>query len=56
MIFKSNGFKLGVAIVLGLLVMLVPRPEGTKFRIMGDGAQALLTDVSEQFTPGGGDR
>ncbi len=47
--WKSNGFKLGVGILLGLVVMLLPRPEGTRFKINGDNDRRLLEDVKAQF-------
>jgi len=49
MFFKSKGFQLGLAFALGLIVFLLPRPEGTQFKIIGDGNQALLAQVGEHF-------
>lgn len=48
--FKSKGFQLGIALMLGVIVMLLPRPEGTNFEIVGDGSQSLFQDVSQYFT------
>jgi len=50
MFFKSKGFLLCVSIALGVIVLLLPRPEGTKFRITGDGGQVLLKEVQDHFT------
>jgi len=47
---KSKGFQLCVAIALGLVVIFLPRPEGTKFRVTGDEKQVLLNQVGEHFT------
>ncbi len=49
MFFKSNGFKLCIGIMLGIVVMLLPRPEGVKFKISGDVHQALYTAVDSHF-------
>ncbi len=46
---QSKGFKLGVAILLGVVIMLLPRPEGTQFTISGDPGRLLLADVGAQF-------
>ena len=50
MIFKSKGFQLFLALAVGVIVMLLPRPEGTKFQVIGDDSQILLQNVSEHFT------
>ena len=49
MFFKSKGFQLGLAVALGILVLLLPRPEGTKFRITGDENKKLLPLISDHF-------
>ncbi len=49
MFFKSKGFQLGLAIALGIIVLLLPRPEGTKFRITGDANKTLLPLISNHF-------
>ena len=48
--FKSNGFKLFIGLLLGLIVFLLPRPEGTIFEIKGDVNQTLLQKSGEHFT------
>jgi sodium-dependent dicarboxylate transporter 2/3/5 len=50
MIFKSKGFQIFLALAVGVIVMLLPRPEGTKFQVIGDDSQILLQNVSEHFT------
>ncbi|MDM8552094.1 DASS family sodium-coupled anion symporter [Desulfobacterales bacterium HSG2] len=50
MFFKSKGFQLCLAVAVGVVVLLLPRPEGTKFKITGDNGQALLQQVQEHFT------
>ena len=50
MFFKSNEFKLCIALILGVFVLLLPRPEGTKFKITGDVDKVLFQSVSEFFT------
>ncbi len=49
MLFKSKGFQLTLAFGLGLIVLLLPRPEGTQFRIVGDANQRVLPKVSAYF-------
>lgn len=50
MFFKSKGFQLCIAFALGIIVMLLPRPEGTKFKITGDINQVLLQNTSQCFS------
>ena len=50
MIFKTSGFKLCAAIFMGILVFLLPRPEGTQFKITGDAKGVLSQAVGEHFT------
>ncbi len=47
---KNKMTQLLIAVALGLIVMALPRPEGTQFRIVGDAEKAVLNDVSEYFT------
>jgi len=49
MFFKTKQFQLCFAVALGIIVILLPRPEGTKFKITGDEGRLLLQDVSQQF-------
>ncbi|MCF8120578.1 MAG: DASS family sodium-coupled anion symporter [Deltaproteobacteria bacterium] len=50
MFFKSKGFQLCIAFALGVVVLLLPRPEGTKFKISGDPDQQLLQHTNTHFT------
>ena len=53
MFFKSNGFKLCIGILLGAVVLLLPRPEGKTFKISGDMSQALYAAASPHFQMNG---
>jgi len=48
-LLKNKAFQLCVAFGLGIIVLLIPRPEGTKFKITGDAQQALLQASGEYF-------
>jgi len=50
MILKSSGFKLAVAVLIGVIVFMLPRPEGTKFKLSGTGADQLSGAVSQYFS------
>lgn len=52
MIFSKKEFQLGLAILLGIVVLLLPRPEGILFDITGDPDQILLNadGVTQKFT------
>ncbi len=50
MFFKSRQFQLGLAFALGIIVILLPRPEGTKFKLTGDVNRLLLQNISQHFT------
>ncbi|MBU1194349.1 MAG: DASS family sodium-coupled anion symporter [Proteobacteria bacterium] len=50
MFYKTNGFKLCMAILIGIAIFLLPRPEGTQFKITGDQDKILLQNVSEHFS------
>jgi len=50
MFFKNKWVQLGLAFTLGIIVLLLPRPEGTKFKITGDISQKLFQTVSQHFT------
>ncbi|MCK5835778.1 MAG: DASS family sodium-coupled anion symporter [Desulfobacula sp.] len=49
MFYKTNGFKLCAALVVGIIVFLLPRPEGTQFKITGDDDQILAQNMNEYF-------
>ncbi len=47
---NTNEWKLIFALVLGLMVFLLPRPEGTIFKITGDSQGRLMQAVSGNFS------
>ena len=47
---KSKWVQLGFALALGIVVLLLPRPEGTRFKIIGDMDHKLLQQISGNFT------
>ena len=49
MFFKSNGFKLCIGLFLGVIVLLLPRPEGTTYKISNDRQQSLSVVVDAHF-------
>ncbi len=49
MFLKSKWFQLGVAAVLCLVVLLLPRPEGTRFTIKGDDNQVFWQHIKDKF-------
>jgi sodium-dependent dicarboxylate transporter 2/3/5 len=49
MLYRSKWFQLGVAVVLCLGVLLLPRPEGTRFTIRGDGNQVFFEHIKDHF-------
>ncbi|GBC62290.1 anion transporter [Desulfonema ishimotonii] len=49
MFLKSKGFQLCLAIGLGIIVFLLPRPEGTKFEVSGDADRVLYNSLSLHF-------
>jgi sodium-dependent dicarboxylate transporter 2/3/5 len=50
MFLKTKTFQLCFAVMLGIVVLMLPRPEGTKFKITGDNNQLLLESISRHFT------
>jgi sodium-dependent dicarboxylate transporter 2/3/5 len=49
MIFKNIWFQLSLALILGAVILLLPRPEGTRFRITGDDDRMLFEKVRTAF-------
>ena len=49
MFFKSKWFQLCLAFALGVIVLLLPRPEGTQFKITGDADGVLLRSIGADF-------
>ncbi len=50
MFFKSTWFQLCLAFALGIVVLLLPRPEGTKFKITGDDGRKFFQHIGRHFT------
>ncbi len=50
MILKNKWFQLCLAFALGVIVMFLPRPEGTQFKIIGDESKALLGELKDYYT------
>ncbi|MBW2653876.1 MAG: DASS family sodium-coupled anion symporter [Deltaproteobacteria bacterium] len=50
MFYKTNGFKLCAALLLGVIVFLLPRPEGTQFKVTGDTDRILMQNLEQHFT------
>jgi len=49
MIIKNKMFQLSLAFSLGIMVLIIPRPEGTKFRITGDEARQFYAQIRKDF-------
>ncbi|MBW1712658.1 MAG: DASS family sodium-coupled anion symporter [Deltaproteobacteria bacterium] len=49
MLLKNRNVQLGLAVLLGLVIMLLPRPEGTKFEIIGDPHKKILAQCQADF-------
>ena len=49
MFFKNRWFQLMMALLLGALIMLIPRPEGKKFEVFGDPEKRLYHQVESRF-------
>jgi len=52
MSFKSKWFQLSLALTLGIIVMLLPRPEGIQFKIRGDADEIFLQAIGAHFSLG----
>ena len=50
MFLKNKLVQLCMALGIGLIVMLLPRPEGTQFEIIGDPQKTILTQVGGDFS------
>jgi sodium-dependent dicarboxylate transporter 2/3/5 len=48
-VLKNKWFLLAVAVFLGIVVLLLPRPEGTRFTISGDVDQRLIPKINASF-------
>ena len=49
MFLKSKWFQLGVAIALCIVVLLLPRPEGTRFTINNDHKHEFFQHIKDNF-------
>ena len=49
MLLKSKWFQLGVAVALCIVVLLLPRPEGTRFTITGDNNHDFFQHIQDNF-------
>ena len=49
-ILKYRGFQLCMAFLLGVAVLILPRPDGTTFKIVGDNDRTFYQTVSDRFT------
>ena len=49
MIFKSKWIKLGMAVFLGIVVLVLPRPEGTRFSVKGEVNPVFLEHINDKF-------
>ena len=50
MFIKTKTFQLCFALALGIIILMLPRPEGTKFKITGDDHRLLSQNVNSYFT------
>ena len=48
-VLKNRWFLLSAAVSLGIIVLLLPRPEGTRFRITGDVDHRLMPKLEGKF-------
>jgi sodium-dependent dicarboxylate transporter 2/3/5 len=48
-ILKSRSFQLCAALLLGVAVLMLPRPDGTTFKIRGDSDRSFYQAVSDRF-------
>ena len=49
MLLKNKMVQLCIALTLGSVIMLLPRPEGTRFEIIGDPERRILAGVADEF-------
>ena len=50
MLLKSKWFQLSVALILGCAVLLLPRPDGTRFIVRGDVDHVFWNHIKDKFT------
>ena len=49
MVFRNKYFQIALAISLGIVVSILPRPEGTLFTVSGDPQRRLAAQVADRF-------
>jgi sodium-dependent dicarboxylate transporter 2/3/5 len=49
-ILKNRNLQLGIALLLGIAILLIPRPEGTRFKISGDKDRLFYQTIDNLFT------
>jgi len=49
-ILKNRNLQLGLALLIGIAILLIPRPEGTKFKISGDKGRLFYQTIGNLFT------
>ena len=47
---KNRNFQLCMALLIGAVILMLPRPEGTKFKISGDIGREFYQTISDRFT------
>ena len=55
-ILKSRNFQLCIALLLGAVVLMLPRPEGTRFKVTGDSDKLFYHTISTQYSMIPGDK
>jgi len=50
MLLRNKFFQISIAVMLGCVVWMLPRPEGTLFKVSGDPERALASEVGEAYT------
>jgi sodium-dependent dicarboxylate transporter 2/3/5 len=48
-VLRNKWFLLAVAVLIGIVILLLPRPEGTRFKISGDVDQLLVPKLKDAF-------
>ncbi len=49
-LIKSKNFQLCMALLIGAVILMLPRPEGTTFKISGDGERLFYRTISDYVT------
>jgi solute carrier family 13 (sodium-dependent dicarboxylate transporter), member 2/3/5 len=50
MVLQKKAFQIAVAVAIGVTVMMLPRPEGNRFKISGENVHGLLEALDDHFT------